>query len=86
MMAKDLHPGVRVMHGTTPCTILSTPRVKADPLGRPTLCIQARREDTGAEGTILYGERAQVWLVIDGTILIPGDPGYDDAKPQVVPV
>lgn len=86
MMARDLHPGVRVTYADTPCTVLSVPTTKADRFGRPTLCVLARREDTGEEGTILYGEDAQAWLAPSDTILAPGDPVYTDAAPAVLAV
>lgn len=53
--AATLKPGDRIEYSNTPVTILSGPTETTDKFGQKLMRFEARREDTGKEGAILFG-------------------------------
>lgn len=58
--AGDLRPGDAFVYGEVATTVLGEPFVKKDIFGRDEWAAQCRREDTGAEGLVLWGLKALV--------------------------
>jgi hypothetical protein len=53
--ALDLTAGTRILYAGVTTTILSGPEPAKDRFDRDMLAFHARREDTGAEGRIIFG-------------------------------
>lgn len=78
VLAKNLQAGDRIKYANTPVTILSGPTPGKDKFGQPMLEYQARREDTGKVGKIIFGPTGQAEK------LPPASPGVTPTAPGTV--